>query len=294
MTRLLATARLRAALAVGLAVSLSPAPIVAATGPASATETRVRARYEITLAGFEIGTATLQAGIDRASYDINMSLRMTGLAKFMTGGRGAAAARGGYAGTSVSPSAYALNTKSSDKGQVVRFALAGGAIRQISVEPPPKTKDTIPITDADKRGVTDPLSALVMPVAGTGDVLDKSSCDRTLPVFDGRQRFDVQLRYDRMETATPNPEVKDAYVGKLLVCKASYRAIAGHKPGREQVTFMENNKEMEVWLAPVTGARALMPWRISVKTPIGTAVITATSFVVGNGDKTASGKGVDL
>ncbi|HEY0290745.1 MAG TPA: DUF3108 domain-containing protein [Hansschlegelia sp.] len=282
----------KAAIAASLVSSLVAAPLLAATGPAAA-ETRVRARYALTLAGFDIGTATMQAGIDKASYDMNMSVRMTGLVKFFTGGRGAATSRGAYGDTSVSPSAYALNTKSSDKGQIIRFALAGGAIRQISVEPPPKTKDTVPVTDADKRGVVDPLSALMMPVAGTADPLDKSSCDRTLPVFDGRQRFDVTLRYDRMETATADPSAKGSYDGKLIVCKASYKAIAGHKPGREQVVFMENNKDMEVWLAPVSGTRALLPWKISVRTPIGTAVISATSFVVGAGDKQA-GKGVDL
>lgn len=138
----------------------------------------------------------------------------------------------------------------------------------------------------------DPLSALMMPVAGAGDTLSPASCDRTLPIFDGRQRFDVKLRYDREEKATAEPDVKGSYTGKLIVCKASYKAISGHKPGKEQVVFMEQNKEMEVWLAPVAGTRALLPWKISVRTPIGTAVITATSFVVG--DEKSATKGVDL
>jgi hypothetical protein len=291
MTRLPASPRLRAASVASLAFALSAAPILAA--PASA-ETQLRARYDVTLMGIGIGTANLQAGIDRTSYDVTMSLRMTGLAKFLTGGQGAAASRGGYAGAAVTPTAYALNTRGKEKGQIIRFALAGGAIRQISVEPPVKTKDTVPLTEADQRGIVDPLSALVMPVAGSGDLLDKASCDRTLPVFDGRQRYDVALHYDRMETATAAPEAKDSYSGKVIVCKASYRAIAGHKPGREQVTFMEENKDMEVWLAPLAGSRALMPWRISVRTPIGTAVITATSFVTETKEKAAGAKGVDL
>lgn len=275
---------------------------LAATAAAATTasaETRVRARYSVTLAGFDIGSATMQTGIDRSTYDVNISVRMSGLAKFLTGGKGAGTSRGAYQNAKVQPSAYALNTRANDKGQIVRFALAGGAIRQMSIEPPPKTKNIIPVSEADKRGVVDPLSALVMPVSGTGDLLAPSSCDRTLPVFDGRQRYDVTLRYDRMETARPDtadnadPGAKGGYDGKLIVCKASYKAISGHRPDRDQVKFMEANKDMEVWLAPVEGTRALLPWKVSVRTQMGVAVITATSFKI-DGGKSGGGKGVDL
>lgn len=271
---------------------LAFAAVTAAAAPASA-ETRVRARYAVTLSGFDIGSATMQTGIDRASYDVNISVRMSGLAKFLTGGKGAGTSRGGYQNARVLPSAYALNTRANEKGQIVRFALAGGSIRQMSVEPPPRTKNIIPVSEADKRGIVDPLSALVMPVAGTGDLLAPSSCDRTLPVFDGRQRYDVTLRYDRIETARPDttenadPSAKGGYDGKVIVCKASYRAISGHRPDRDQVKFMEANKDMEVWLAPVEGTRALLPWKVSVRTQMGLAVITATSFKIDEGGRPA-------
>jgi hypothetical protein len=260
----------------------------------AAAETRVRARYEVKLSGFEIGTATMQTGIDRARYDMNLSIRMTGLARFFTGGRGAATARGSLDEQRVTPSAYALNTRANDKGQIVRFTLAGGAVRQLSVEPEPKTRNVIPVTEADKRGIVDPLSAVMMPVAGSGDVLSESACDRTLPVFDGRARYDVTLRFDRFETARPNtennadPNARGGYEGRVVVCRASYKAVSGHRPGREQVKFMEANKDMEVWLAPVAGTRALLPWRISVRTQMGLADITATSFVVDAGAKRAA------
>ncbi|QZN98408.1 DUF3108 domain-containing protein [Chenggangzhangella methanolivorans] len=282
---------------------------MAALGPAfalpAAAETRVRARYAVSVAGFDIGTATMQTGIGTSTYDINLSVRMSGLVKFITGGKAAATSRGSYGEARVVPAAYAINTRAKDKGQVIRFALAGGSVRQLSVEPPPKpNSNVIPVTEADKRNIVDPLSAVMMPVSGGGDPLSEKACDRTLPVFDGRQRYDVALRYDRMETAKPDtsenadPNAKGNYEGKLVVCRASYKAIAGHRPDKDNVKFMENNKEMEVWMAPVAGTRALMPWKISVRTQYGLAVITATSFVVDEGKvgqgKAGGGKGVDL
>lgn len=275
-----------AARALGAAFAAAALVTLAAPSDASA-ETRLRARYALTLAGFDIGTATMQTGVDKARYDVNLSVRMSGIVKFFTNGKGAATSRGAYQDARVLPSAYALNTRANDKGEVVRFALAGGAVRQLSVEPPPKPRrDIVQVTDADKKNVVDPLSALVMPVAGSGDPLSPAACDRTIPVFDGRQRYDVTLAYDRMETAKPDtsdnadPNAKAGYEGKVVVCKARYKAIAGHRPGRENVVFMENNKDMEVWLAPIEGTRTLFPWKISVRTELGLAVITATSFVV--------------
>ncbi|WP_271199398.1 DUF3108 domain-containing protein [Methylopila turkensis] len=253
---------------------------VASAQAVSAAETRVRARYDLTLAGFNIGTASMQAGIQDQSYDLNVSARMTGLARFLTGGRGAATARGAVRDATVAPAAYAINTRSGEKGQVIRFALAAGAIRSMLVEPPARTEGIVPVSDSDKRGVLDPVSALMMPVAGAGDPLASSSCNRTLPVFDGRQRFDVTLRYDRTETVKGASSAPGQYEGQAIVCKASYKAISGHRPGRKQVAFMESNKDMEVWLAPVAGTRALLPWKISVRTEVGVAVIAASSFVV--------------
>ena len=46
---------------------------------------------------------------------------------------------------------------------------------------------------------------------------------------------------------------------------------------------MTENKNMEVWLAPIESARVLMPYRISVRTMIGTAVIEASEFSVQTG-----------
>ncbi len=297
MQPVLSAKRLSAAARI-LGATLSAAALLALAAPSTAAaETRLRARYALTLAGFDIGSATMQTGVDKARYDVNLSVRMSGLVKFFTNGKGAATSRGAYQNARVLPSAYALNTRANDKGQIVRFAVAGGAVRQLSVEPTPKPRrDIVQITDADKKNIVDPLSALVMPVAGSGDPLSPAACDRTIPVFDGRQRYDVTLAYDRTETARPDtsdnadPSAKAGYEGKVVVCKARYKAIAGHRPGRENVVFMENNKEMEVWLAPIEGTRTLFPWKISVRTELGLAVITATSFVV---EKSGS-KGVDL
>jgi hypothetical protein len=41
---------------------------------------------------------------------------------------------------------------------------------------------------------------------------------------------------------------------------------------------MQENRDMSVWLAPVEGARVLVPFRISIRTMIGTSVVEATRW----------------
>jgi hypothetical protein len=51
---------------------------------------------------------------------------------------------------------------------------------------------------------------------------------------------------------------------------------------------MEDNKDMEVWLAPVGESRIALPIRISVATMVGTTVIEATEFEITPDERSAS------
>ncbi len=54
----------------------------------------------------------------------------------------------------------------------------------------------VPLTEADTADVLDLVSAFVWPVAGgvTPDI-----CGRTLPLMDGKRRFDIALAFSRLE-----------------------------------------------------------------------------------------------
>ena len=53
---------------------------------------------------------------------------------------------------------------------------------------------------------------------------------------------------------------------------------------------MTDNKEMEVWLAPVEGTRFVVPYRISVLSMLGTTVIEPTEFDITPETKAAAVK----
>jgi hypothetical protein len=152
------------------------------------------------------------------------------------------------------------------------MALASGNVSGIEITPPIDPKaDRVPLLDIHKRNVVDPVSALIMPVAGQGPILDPAACNRTIPVFDGAGRFDVTLSFASTQTVDV-----PGFKGQVLVCQARYTPIAGHRTGRKATQFMAENRDMETWLAPVPNTRILVPVKISVRTMIGTTVIDAT------------------
>ncbi|MCJ2046057.1 DUF3108 domain-containing protein [Methylobacterium sp. J-078] len=246
---------------------------VQARPKASASATAVTVDYEIALAGLSIGTAQVSGAFEGSGYRMDVSARLTGLVGVVTGGMGSARASGALT-SAPQPSTFAIATKTTNSGIAVRMALARGNVTQAEITPPlVDMGDRVPISAANKRGVIDPVSALAMPVAGRGDLMDPANCNRTLPIFDGATRFDVALSYGETRSVA-----KTGYSGPVLVCNARYTPIAGHRPDRPGVKFMEDNREMSVWLAPVEGTRVLLPVRIAVRTTVGTNIIEATRW----------------
>ena len=98
------------------------------------------------------------------------------------------------------------------------------------------------------------MSALLMPALDAESLTDPANCDRTIPVFDGAARFDVVLSYGETKKR------RDAWLsGPVLVCNARYVPISGHRALRPATKFMQENRDMSVWLAPVEGPRVLVP-----------------------------------
>jgi hypothetical protein len=157
----------------------------------------------------------------------------------------------------------------------LRMAFAPGAVVEITSDPPIRPgSDRVPVTEAHRHGVLDPLSAILVIAPGNRDPVSPESCARTVPVFDGYQRFDLTLSFKRIEQARGEA----GYRGPLLVCRVDYRAIAGHREKSWAVKYLMERTDLEVALAPIAGTRVLVPYHASFPTWYGTAVLQATQF----------------
>jgi hypothetical protein len=233
-----------------------------------------RVTYNVSLIGLPIGTAGVVGQISATNYRIEANAKISGLASVFSNAKGAATGSGGIASGHILPATFATIATNSKMTRTVRMALSGGNVVGVEIAPPIEEKPgRVPVSDQDKRGVIDPVGASIIPMPGTGPLVDASACNRTIPIFDGYTRFDLRLAYvGEREVSTKG------YKGPVVVCSARYVPIAGHDPQRAVTKFMAENRQMEVWLAPIESARILVPFRASVHTMIGTTVVEASEF----------------
>jgi len=232
----------------------------------------LKVTYDLSLAGLPLGKADLVSSFKGKKYQMQGNAKLTGLAMILTGGKGEASASGTLAGAGPRATSFAVVSKTSENQRTVRMGLKGGQVADVEIDPPLEPKeDRIPVKPADKKGVVDPMSALLMPALASKDLTDPDNCNRTIPVFDGASRMNVVLSY----AETKNVEVA-GYSGPVLVCNARYVPVSGHRPERPATKFMQENRDMSVWLAPVEGPRLLFPLKVSVRTMIGVGEMQAS------------------
>jgi len=262
---------------VGVLGGLALGAVLWTSGFVGARADTLHAIYNVSLIGLPIGVANLNANLTPSSYSIDAHAKITGVASVFSRARGASTGAGSIVGERVVPATFATIASNASMTRTIRMSLAANSVTGVDISPPFDDKpDRVPLTAADKRGVVDPVGAVVIPAPSNGPLIGPASCDRKIPVFDGWTRFDVTLSYvGEREVSTKG------YSGPVAVCAVRYVPIAGHRRDRPGTKFMAENKDLEVWLAPVASARVLLPFRVSARTMIGTTVIEASEFSVG-------------
>ncbi|HZH09390.1 MAG TPA: DUF3108 domain-containing protein [Microvirga sp.] len=244
----------------------------------------LKVNYNLSLAGLPLGKADLASTFTGSKYQVQGNVKLSGLVKMITGGKGAGTASGTIVGAQLQPQGFAVTSKSSGEQRTVRMSLDDGNVVEAEVVPPVEPKeDRVPVKEADKKGVIDPLSALIMPAMASKSLTDQANCNRTIPVFDGAARQNIVLTY----AGTKTIEVP-GYSGPVLVCNARWVPISGHRTQRPSTKFMQENKDMNVWLAPVEGPRVLFPIKVAVRTMVGMGELEAASWSVEGDVKPAS------
>jgi hypothetical protein len=237
---------------------------------------KLDARYVVTLSGLPIGRGTWVIEIGDDSFTASASGATAGLLRVFASGQGQSAARGSISSGQLVPSTYASRIITDDKSDEVRMVISAGAVKEFAANPPTvASPDRVPVTDAHRRGVSDPMTASLIRVPGSGDTLVPQACQRTLSIFDGRMRYDLQLAFKRLERVRADR----GYQGVAVVCAVRFAPIAGHVPERTAIKYLVQLRDIELWLAPIAGTRVMVPYRVSVPTPIGLGVMQATQFV---------------
>jgi hypothetical protein len=235
----------------------------------------IKARYSVSLIGLHIGEASAEGHVEPANYRIDLNARLTGVASWIAHVKMALVSTGLIRRGAVLPSAYATTSANAQRVRTLRMSLAAGNVKAVQISPPFEDfEGRVPVTAANKHNILDPMSALIMAVPAGRPLVGPAGCDRTLPLYDRVVRFDLAMSF----VGTRSVAVT-GYSGPVSVCAVRYRPISGHKPDSQSTRFMANNREIEVWLAPVEAAHIVVPFHVALRTLAGMAEIDATEFV---------------
>ncbi|MEP2943109.1 MAG: DUF3108 domain-containing protein [Hyphomicrobiales bacterium] len=260
---------------------------VSTTDLAAAEKANVYIKYTMAIAAVPIGVLKLRSQFDGNRFNIDASGRTAGVSRLVSDGKGSFSTSGHLRRGKVIPSNFNMDTIEENLITKVRMKMASGSIKKLFAAPPlSKKPDRIPVKSQHWRNILDPLSAFMVPLGQDGRIEPKAACNRTIPVFDGWQRFDVKLRYKEMRQVSLGGG--NGYKGPVVICKAFYLPIAGHRPNRSTTVYLKNKSKMELWLAPISGLPVLVPVNIKVGTRFGTLTLGVSEFDLTLGGTVAS------
>ena len=265
--------RSRAAQTTILATGSALAFMAAAVGDHAQAQGNLDASYTISFARIPVGEITATVVFGDSEYAISARARAGGVMKVLSvDGEGSLTTRGTIKDGHPVPTNFTSKIVSNTGTSDVTMVLDEGSVRELAATPPPG-QDRVPVTAANRQGIVDPLTAVLFSTAAAGETLSQDACRRTLPIFDGHQRYDLKLAFKRMDKVT----AEKGYAGPVAVCSVSYEPIAGHA-SIPLVKYLSEGREMEMALAPIAGTRLLAPFRLSVVSMLANLTIEANRF----------------
>jgi Protein of unknown function (DUF3108) len=250
---------------------------VASAGSRSANaQAKLDAYYTATLLGLPIGHISWTVDLKESRFTSVATGSIAGFLRLFLDAQGSVAAQGRLSNGKPVPSKFELKLlagKWSDEvGIVFSRNRAKETVLPVAASP---SAEYVPIKDADRTGASDPMTALLVYVPGSGVTTVPQACERTVAIFDGHTRYNLRLAFERFGTARAN----EGYQGQVVVCSAKFLPVAGYDPKHFLVTYLAAQHETEIWLAPLSGTRLLVPYRTSISTPMGIGILEATKFV---------------
>jgi hypothetical protein len=264
------TARTVARTAAAMIVAGATVGLPVRAEPSQPWPTQVSATYALSFTGFgELGHFKFESVIQGNDYsatgtaDVKVPVVYTWLGKLNGSGK--------LAGEDVHPSAYTFSSQGkavigATKHHSIRMSFKDNSVAQVNVIPPssPGGAGYVPLRPENFKDAFDPLTAVMV----MSRVKGTNPCARRIPIFDGKQRFDLLVSssgQQKVSEARPSGQPSIGYL-----CKVRYIPIAGHKDN-DDTRNMASNNGIEVALRPVPSAGLLVPYRITVPTKWGTA-----------------------
>lgn len=225
------------------------------------------ADYVVSIYGFTVARSHFTSRISDDNFRLEGSISSAGLAAFFDDTKATTVATGRFVKNATLPDAYSVSYTYGKKAKRTTLAFAGGKVSKITNVPPleKRGKDWVPLAAKDLIAAIDPISAVLVRAPSFDAV-----CGRTIKVFDGELRADLQLAH-----VASGPVDIGAYRGEAVVCKARFVPIAGYRPGNKSIRYLRDRSDIRITFAPLGKTGVYAPIHAAVGTQIGTVTFRA-------------------
>lgn len=251
--------------ALGIAMTLATGGALAATQPPAIdpeAKPNIVADYTIYIGGFMAAEGSINATLEEGNYLVRSNLGVAGMPARFYNAQWDMTSEGSLTDEKLKPARFAF--RSDEKGKIKEREITYDASGVPTPVFDPPENDLTDILPFERRNALDPVSALLLPVANTGN-----PCNRRIPVFDGKRRYDLQLEYERDDQVTTRNK---GYSGDAVICTVRVTPRTGMRQG-SFTTMLQQRDNTRIWLAALDGEDIYIPVRIQVRTPIGAAVM---------------------
>jgi len=250
-----------AALLLGLSVAL----------PAAADERAITLNYDIELAGASGVRVDTVTRLSNDRYAVDAQARKYGLLSTFTGAFNTRiSSRGSFAANQLTIAGSQGHLKTSEEDRRFTYVYSPDGKLSYRSEPAIEIKPGREVSDEQRRGAYDPLTAAILALLTRADPCEGGP----LPVFDGRRRFDLMVERRGLEKV---PDGKALGVsGDGLRCDVRMRRIAGYKRGADSDT--EFTKPARLWLAKLDDSGRYYPVRLEIDIGIGAVIARVVKF----------------
>lgn len=227
--------------------------------------------YEAYFGGMHIGSARASILREDVRYRITGQARARGLLDWYSGWQGNVLSEG-VIGTArrVEPERHENEGlwQGSPRRNLLVFSPDGSVT--VEQESPPDSNKLTPIPEESISGSIDPLSA-ILSLAGVMET--GGDCKATIPIYDGRRRYDIQVAPDGMRDLKANPYT--IFSGQAQACRFTIDRIGGIRT--EKSKYQEAARDRRVWVANPLPDAPPIPVRVEVETDLGQLVIHLTA-----------------
>jgi hypothetical protein len=246
--------------------------------------------YTMTIAGLPIGSATMTIAPNGASTAVSIAGKAGGPLGIGQMNASAVIAAGQVTAQSQSGSGKDIaNATLVSRGQPgnssfsytgtsnrgpgkIAMTLASSRVTALEKEIPDNPKAVrVPVTDAHKAGVVDPLSVLGMVFKPGGTMQPENLCGKSWAVFTGQARF--TMAGTPLENRASVSGMPDGY--KAVACKVTVTPVSGHRTDKGNAA--EPRTANLVFASSASDLRTVL-WSLSVPGTFGSFSLTASSL----------------